>query len=94
MNQKFNDWVDEQHQLVGQLYAGRAYSFHTNEVVEIAEHFSYLLSSEREKLIVQVAAKGHNIIEDTNNNYNDIVLVLEECDFPYSVEASDVIYDV
>lgn len=94
MNEKFFTWVDEQHEKVGQFYAGRAYSFHTNEVVDFAEKYSYLLDNEEEVEICKLAAKGHDIIEDTNNNYNDLVIILRECGCECAVEVADVIYDV
>lgn len=94
MQQQFFDWVDTQHTLVGQTYDVHDYSFHTNKVAEIAKHYGGLLLDDSEREIAILAGKAHDIIEDTNNNYNDLVIILEQLECPYSVNVADVVYNV
>lgn len=47
------------------------YSFHLQQVAEVAENFSYLLE-EKERAIVIGSAWCHDLLEDARQSYNDV----------------------
>lgn len=61
------------------------YSFHLNLVAIQANKWNHLLSDGDEKLITEMGAWGHDLIEDARVTYNDIKRIIGQ-------EAADVIY--
>lgn len=95
---KWAEWCAEQHRHVNQYYGGKRlnlpYSFHLRAVAAQVEAFRDLLDP-AEYEIARVAAYGHDLLEDTNLNYNDIIEVLNQHDLNHlSKLAAETIYRV
>lgn len=84
------DWILLQHG--EQMYGNNIYAYHLNAVHKVLEkvweevvvpkNSNYNLFHK-----LSLACLGHDLIEDTNNSYNDVKKVLGE-------EVADIIYDV
>ena len=82
------DWIYAQHST--QLYGHRPYSFHLNKVADILERYwldEYEVYDDIVFNTLYIACLGHDIIEDTNNSYNDVKKFLGQ-------PVADIIYDV
>lgn len=79
------EWIFNQHRNTNHMYDNYLpYEFHLRMVNDVAKEFSHLkLSTIQED--IQLAAYGHDLIEDTRVSYNDVKEVL-------GVTAADIIY--
>jgi len=87
---KYNEkiqWIFEQHRSTNHFYDGYIpYEFHLNMVAKVAMDYQHLIA-QNDRTSVILAAYGHDLIEDTRINYNDVKEVLGEI-------AADIIYAV
>ena len=86
MRNKFDkiEWIKDQHRLTNHLYDHLPYSFHLEKVAGVAYKFrNYILHPSTD--VLNLAAWGHDLIEDTRNSYNDVKEVLGE-------EVADIVY--
>lgn len=81
------EWIFEQHRSTNHKYDNYLpYEFHLKLVAQVAKrHMKLINFQDRETVLL--AAYGHDLIEDTRNNYNDVVHVLGH-------EVANIIYAV
>jgi (p)ppGpp synthase/HD superfamily hydrolase len=79
------EWIRLQHRSTNHLYGELPYEFHLSKVAGVAHRFRNLVNMPNR--ILNLAAWGHDLIEDTRNTYNDVKNML-------GVEAADIIYAV
>jgi (p)ppGpp synthase/HD superfamily hydrolase len=81
------NWIFEQHRSTNHFYdTYLPYEFHLNMVAQVARDFAYLVSSDARESI-ELAAYGHDLIEDTRVSFNDVVKVL-------GIDIAKIIYAV
>jgi len=79
------DWVFGQHEKTNHYYDQYLpYSFHLRMVIQAFQDWKHLLD-EKDHETMELAAAGHDLIEDTRTSYNDVKSVLGE-------KAADIIY--
>ena len=70
------EWIFEQHRATNHFYdTYLPYEFHLNMVARVAKDFAHLVSFDAKESI-ELAAYGHDLIEDTRVSFNDVVEVL------------------
>ena len=80
------DWIIEQHRGTNHMYDKYLpYEFHLRMVVEVAKKYKGLISYPGDFQHVEIAAWGHDLIEDTRVSYNDVKEQLGE-------RAADIVY--
>jgi (p)ppGpp synthase/HD superfamily hydrolase len=81
-------WCIEQHKNTNHMYdTYLPYEFHLRMVAGVAKQFENLLDNEVVRQACNLAAWGHDLIEDCRVSYNDVKGVLGQ-------EAADIIYAV
>lgn len=81
------EWIFEHHRSTNHKYDDYLpYEFHLNMVARIAKDFSHLISFDARES-VELAAYGHDLIEDTRVSYNAVVEVL-------GIDVAKIIYAV
>lgn len=86
-------YILKSHRDVDQRYDGMPYSVHLLSVANFIKKYAYILPVELVEQIdnliekLTIAGFGHDLIEDTNETYNDVVKVL-------GVFIADIIYRV
>jgi len=71
----FRDWCIERHRNTDHFYDKYLpYEFHLRMVVNVFHDFKHLIHIDKHELI-EKACWGHDLIEDTRTNFNDIVSV-------------------
>jgi len=79
------EYARAQHE--GQMYGERPYSYHLQQVAEIAEEYAHLLDSDEDRQTAIAAAWCHDVLEDCNITYNDFAEAL-------NTKVADVVYRV
>ncbi len=86
MNEDKIKWIIERHEKTNHMYDEYLpYSFHLRMVAEVAKDFMHL--PERQWSDLELAAYGHDLIEDTRTSYND-------CKQELGTYVADIIYAV
>lgn len=81
------EWIFEHHRSTNHKYDDYLpYEFHLNMVARVAKDFLHLISWDARES-VELAAYGHDLIEDTRVSYNDVVEVL-------GIDVAKIIYAV
>jgi (p)ppGpp synthase/HD superfamily hydrolase len=81
------NWIFEHHRSTNHFYdTYLPYEFHLNMVARVAKDFAHLVSWDARES-VELAAYGHDLIEDTRVSYNDVVEVL-------GIDVAKIIYAV
>jgi (p)ppGpp synthase/HD superfamily hydrolase len=81
------EWIFKQHRSTNHFYDEYLpYEFHLNMVARVAKDFAHLISWDARES-VELAAYGHDLIEDTRVSYNDVVEVL-------GIDVAKIIYAV
>lgn len=71
------DFIIEKHKSVNQKYDGHDYSLHLKAVAAQARKWANVVQLDApDKSIVELAAWGHDLIEDTRMTYNDVVDII------------------
>ena len=84
--ERAKSYAIEMHEITNCTYGDDSYEVHLAKVVEVAEGFIYLIPEE-DINIVLAACWGHDVMEGTRENYNDVKKILGE-------DIADIIYDV
>jgi (p)ppGpp synthase/HD superfamily hydrolase len=80
-------WIIDQHRSTNHKYGDENYDFHLQMAVDVFEEYAYTLEDFAMYDDVLLATWGHDLIEDTRTNYNDVFHMLGEA-------AADIIYAV
>ena len=70
--EEFRVYANEMHKKRGYKYDEYEYSFHTNMVRKNVKRFAHLLPPHIKEEDMEMAADGHDLIEDCGVTYNDI----------------------
>lgn len=66
-------WIIDQHRSTNHKYGDENYDFHLQMAVDVFEEFAYLLEDFNEMYDhVLLATWGHDLIEDTRNDFNSV----------------------
>jgi (p)ppGpp synthase/HD superfamily hydrolase len=71
------DWIFNKHVYNGNLYDGKPYSFHLKMCTDIMEIYIHNLNDEDIE-DVYLAVNGHDLLENTNTNYENVFEYLGE----------------
>jgi (p)ppGpp synthase/HD superfamily hydrolase len=80
-------WIIDQHRSTNHKYGDEEYDYHLQMAVYVFEEYAYTLEDFGMYDDVLLATWGHDLIEDTRNNFNSIKQVLGET-------AANIIYAV
>lgn len=80
-------WIIDQHRSTNHKYGGEEYDFHLQMAVDVFEEYAYTLEDFGMYDDVLLATWGHDLIEDTRNNFNSVKEVLGPA-------AANIIYAV
>ena len=89
----FHEWAIEAHHKAGCTYSGYNYKLHLDAVRNVARQYLHLIKSEF-RIPVLLSASAHDIIEDTNVSYNDIINQSYGKGDPLAVKTADIVYNV
>ena len=89
----FHEWAIEAHKKSGCTYSGYDYKLHLDAVRNVARQYLHLIKPEF-RIPVLLSASAHDLIEDTNVSYNDIIKQSYGEDEHESVKTADIVYNV
>lgn len=70
--EEFRKFANDKHAERGYTYDGKPYSYHTDMVAANVRRFKHLLPPHIDPIVVEMAADGHDLIEDCGVTFNDI----------------------